>query len=222
MGGPVGAMSTKLVLKAGMILFAARLDGHSATATIDPTAAETVITPKLAAYLKLAHAGDTDVEVRHSHVIGVDHAELRLRRVLLRDVDGPARIVIGEDLLAQMRIRLDFHSNRLRVLDSTDRVSTGEEDVIIPLKREASGCLALEAPKEAGLITFATLTENAANTPVTGLINFPGFQLRVSRGSSSNNCGPETKVVPWASFQTMRLMIDFPQQRLIIQKNRSS
>ncbi len=222
MGGPVGVMSTKLVLKAGMLLFAARLDGHAVTATIDPTAAETVITPRLAAYLKLTASEADDKDVRHFHVIGVDHAELRLRRVLVRNLDGPATIVIGQDLLAQMRIRLDFDRGRLRVLDPTEHASTGEGEAIIALRRETSGCLELEAPDQSARVALANPAENTANAPPGAPMDFAGLKLSVSDGTSSGNCGSETRIVTWASFRTTRILIDLPHERLVVDKSGGS
>lgn len=38
MRGTIGATSGKIMVQAGLFLFAARLDGHKTMATIDPTA----------------------------------------------------------------------------------------------------------------------------------------------------------------------------------------
>jgi hypothetical protein len=222
MGGPVGAMSTKLVLKAGMLLFAARLDGHAATATIDPAAAETIIAPKLAAHLKLAASGDSDTEVRRFHVIGVDHTELRLRRVLVRSVTGPAAIVIGQDLLAQMRIRLDFDRGRLRVLDPSDRARIGEGEAIVPLKRAAGGCLELAVPDGSEHVVLAAPAGDSANASPSTPMQVGDFKLATFDAKSSGSCSSATKLVTWASFRAMRIMIDLPHERMILAKDHGS
>lgn len=217
MGGMIGAMSGKIVFQAGLLLFAARLDGHKTMATIDPMAKTTVIGSELADNLRFDLDEDQTLAVRHRHVVGIDHAEVRLRRVIVRQMGGAARIVIGRDLLSELAIRLDFAHARLRVFDSSERRAVGQGQSAVELDASfLPRCLVAMGREPAGTSQMVVLTGNAASSGRTTTIVFGDTAIQTFPVAQDTPCAGPTLAAPWQSFQKAELILDLPGGHLFV------
>jgi hypothetical protein len=234
MGAPIGVMSSKIVLKAGLVLFAARLDSHPALTLIDPSAPVTTIDRTLAERLRAeaekaqpnvagsANLGSgtapVEVDVPRRHVLGLDAIELRVRHVRVMPLDGPAKFVIGRDLLGQMTIRLDFKQQRIRAADLRDSAGLRSGLTAVKLARNpADDCLTLEATDPAGArVTVALLGDSGGGGGAGREVKVGPATLTAYASPAGGRCRAEPLTLTWQSFGKTVVTLDLARDQLLL------
>lgn len=217
MGGAVGIFSTKLALKAGMVLLSARLDGHQVATTVDPTAALTVISSYLAQTIGLA-PGEFDLAVvRGNHAIGIDHTEFGLSRVKVHNLPGPARIIIGRDLLLRMAIRFDFAKNRLRVFDVSERARVGRGLTAVPLDQaNFENCLIVGGLDKNGNRQSLALIGEGPPPEQSNMMRVGDVHVAAAPNIKAGPCAAASFALPWQSFAGSQVIFDLGKGRLFL------
>ncbi|MBU6267296.1 MAG: hypothetical protein KGN34_07135 [Sphingomonadales bacterium] len=216
MGGPIGVMSPKFLLKAGLLLVSVRVDTHPVIATIDPSSPVTVVAPRLAERVDgVAHARGP-ARMRQVHGIGIDHAEISFRNVSVGDPPGGADMVIGADVLADMVIGFDFRRLRLNVLDHSANAGAGRGMIAVPFEPVAGKCLVLPGVDERGTAVTIGLAGDGAVAPD------PAVRHRIGVGpmtvdaveAGPSPCPGTVLSMGWAGFGGARVVLDMAHHRL--------
>jgi hypothetical protein len=130
----VGATSGKFVMVAAMLLFHARVDGDPVSAAIVPGAPVSILSARLAR--QVHRHGLPDLPVK----IGI-RGEYFYAPIAAADDETPpkADIVIGQDLLADHPIELDFRRHELASLLPGEFSARTRRDHAVTLTREGPG-----------------------------------------------------------------------------------
>lgn len=221
MSGPIGVVSHKIILKAGLLLIAGRIDLHRVSATVDPSAPLTVIDPQVARFVKLSDVLAGPQALLKRHVIGLDHAEVRLTSVVVRPAPPPTQLVIGADLLRGMIIGFDFRRGSLRVFDHSEyrRVRSNMSAVAIDTAAQDQ-CLHIDARSPSGtsvrlsLVGQPTQISQHAGTVVLMVGGMPVKAMPTERGTSI--CPDSDAIIGWGSFADYRVTFDLTQGQMWI------
>ena len=216
MGGPVGVLSSKFVVSAGLLLVSARIDMHRVTAAIDPSAPMTLIAPELAAQLDQSlFAPKGDAQVRH-HVLAIDHTELSIDHAMIAKPVGRAQVTIGADLLSKMIIGFDFARSRVDVLDRSAYRKAGKGMTAVPVEIGADRCLRIEGRGSSqNEILVALAGSWAEDSQATQPDQLHVGDLVVGRYSRDPGPCRESMVsVGWSSFSDQRILLDLGRRRM--------
>lgn len=220
MSGPIGVVSHKIALHAGLLLISARIDLHSVVATIDPSAPATLIDPTLAQYVDAVVSPSAPQHPKKRRIIGLDHAETRLPQFLLAPTPAPIRLVIGADVLRDLVITIDLARSSLRVLDSSEYGRIGRGMLEVPVSTsDGDGCLKFKASYANGGPIDVALVGQPDGPQVTSSINITvsGISLPASpQLSGGEKCQSEAAIISWSAFRNHRVTLDLPHQRLWI------
>jgi hypothetical protein len=214
-------MSHAIILKAGLLLISARIDLHHVDAAIDPSAPMTIADPSEARYLKIDPASLGPHKIIKSRVIGIDHDEMRIWQVGIQPTRPATDLIIGSDLMSDMRIGFDFKRSKLRVFDAGDRhVGKGMRNVAIAVSK-TSGCLIAHARNERGdpirmaILGRPTSSENSGRPPVKVSLGEVPLNARITTGESSF-CIDSDVSVTWADFANERIIFDVGHSQMWI------
>lgn len=225
MGGVIGAMSTKFVVHAGMLLLSARVDGHSLQAALDPSSPRTIISVELAKRIGLPPKEIESVQISHGWVIGIDHYELRLGTVRVAAHPGAAPVIIGADILAHAPLLLDFERHRLSLIERSNRgLLQGDQlsritDGMTPLQLKVSseGCFSVTGQD----LNWRPISVGWKGTSGTSYVEAPRVQVHFGmislpvEGPSKLDarCGFGA-IIGWESFNHRRIVFDLPHHTL--------
>jgi hypothetical protein len=192
---------------------------HPVTATLDPSAPVTIVTPDLADRLGAEErAGDTRALPR-GRVVGIDHSEMKLARVSVARSDG---VVIGADVLKEMVLRLDFGRNRLRVVDQAEYRKATANLVAVPVSVTPDGCLSIAGATRDGQPVRAALIGRAGGdaagsttTLQTGQIVFAAQAQPATR----SQCAANDMLITWQSFEDQTIMLDLGRNQIWLKRN---
>lgn len=221
MSGPIGVLSHKIILKAGLLLISARIDLQPVDAVIDPSAPMTIADPSEARYLKVDPTIRGPQKVIKKRVIGIDHDEMRISQVDIQPTRPATDMIVGSDLMSDMRIGFDFKRSKLRVFDAGDRhVGKGMHTIPISVSK-TSGCLVADARNErGGPILMAIVgrpidSENPGRQLVKVLLGgVPLNAFSSSRGSGP--CFDSDVQVSWGNFAGQHIIFDVGHSQMWI------
>ena len=221
MSGPIGVLSHKFILKAGLLLISARIDLQPLDAVVDPSAPMTIADPSEARYLKVDPAIRGPQDVIKNRVIGIDHDEMRIRQVGIQPTRPATDLVIGSDLMSDMRIGFDFKRSKVRVFDAGDRhVGKGMHTIPISVSK-TSGCLIADARNERGdpirmaIVGRPVGSENSGHRFVKASLG--GIPLNaVSSSMASGPCIDSDVLVTWSNFTDQHIVFDVGHSQMWI------
>lgn len=213
MSGAIGILSHKIILKAGLLLISARIDLQPVDAVIDPSAPMTIADPSEARYLKTDQAIRGPQKVMKKRVIGIDHDEMRIFQVDFQPTRPATDLIIGSDLMSDMRIGFDFKRSKLRVFDPGDRhVGKGMHTIPISVSK-TSGCLIADARNERGdpirmaIVGRPVGSENSGHRFVKAFLG--GIPLNaVSSSMASGPCIDSDVLVTWSNLADRYIIFD--------------
>lgn len=216
MSGPMGVMSTKIAIAASALLVSARVDMHEVWAILDPSAPVSRVTPDIARRLRAADdAASQPVTLSRGHVVGLDHEEMRLGRIIV--VPNQKRdLVIGSDILSEMALELDFRGGRLRVLERGALQHRTAKMTPVAAHVSADGCLSLAGTGPDG-ITLRVALDGSAERP-TGMpapVQLGAVHLMASRsGTHGGRCDANDVVLDWRAFSDQVVILDLGNNTL--------
>lgn len=221
MSGPIGVVSHKIILKAGLLLMAGRIDLHRVNATVDPSAPVTVIDPQAASFVKVPAVPAGPQALSRRHVIGLDHAELQLRSVVVRSTPLPTQLVIGADLLREMIIGFDFRRGALRVFDHAEyrQAGSGMSGAAIDTDQQDQ-CLHIDARGPSGSIVRLSLVGQPMQTPKqsgTIAVTVGGVPINAAPTARGTGICPDgDAIISWEAFADYRVTFDLAHGQLWI------
>jgi len=224
-GGVIGAMSPKFIIKAGMLFLSARLDTHSVQAVLNPAEPVTTISVELARRIGLMSSKSNETQFVHKELLGIDRSELRLNSVRIASQPKNAQITIGLDLLAQVSLFLDFEHNRLKLVRQSNQgllqknpISQVTRNMVVTATTVSDrGCLSMSGKNSKGQPISIGLSDMSATSRLTNdyirvYINSTTFLVKeVDR--SSTRCDSDFTLI-WSGFASRRVLLDLPHQRL--------
>ncbi|WP_295631442.1 hypothetical protein [Novosphingobium sp.] len=224
MSGPIGIMSHKIVLKAGLLLISARIDLQPVEAVIDPSAPITTADPSVAKNLKVDPAMRGPQLVIKNRVIGIDRDEMRIHRVDIEPTRPATDLIIGSDLMSDMRIGFDFKRSKLRVFDQGDRHVGKGMQIAAVSQSKISGCLIADARNEHGDPIRMAILGRPVNFDNSGRplvkVSLGGVSLDAfDIPSGSNPCTDSDVVVTWGNFADQHVIFDVGHNRMWLSPN---
>lgn len=210
MSGPMGVMSTKIAIAASALLVSARVDMHDVWAILDPSAPISRVTPDIARRLKVADgAAGQPVTLSRGHVVGLDHEEMRLGRIMV--VANQKRdLVIGSDILREMALELDFRSGRLRALERGALQHRIGKMTAVAAHVSADGCLSLAGTGSDGTALRVALdgsAERLTGTPAPVQLG-PVHLIAARPGGHVGHCDANDVVLDWRAFSDQVVILD--------------
>lgn len=214
MSGPIGVVSTKLALVAGALLVSARVDLHSVAATIDPSQPVTAISADLAARAGIKDDGPAVRPLAKRLTVGMDHAELRLEKVVVRG-DTPNRITLGADLLQQMTLALDFRKGRLRVIERGALRRATADMIPIAARSTPDGCLSISGRTPDGSAAHAALVGRASDDGPRASVAVAGVELQgTAQPAQVQTCPSNQMLLDWRAFAGSAIILDLGNDRI--------
>lgn len=218
-------MSSKFMIKAGMLLLSARLDMHSVQAILNPAEPVTTISAELAWRIGLLSKRSNETQLSHKELLRIDRSELRLSSVQIASQPGSAQITIGLDLLAQVSLLLDFEHNRLKVINKSNQGLLQKNPISQVTRNMVStaatvsdrGCLKINAKDYKGRpISIGVSDMSVENTPTSNLIRayISSTSLLIKQIDRANAKCDSDFVLTWSEFTNRRVLLDLPHQRL--------
>lgn len=229
MGGVIGAMSSKFMIKAGMLLLLARLDMHPVQAILDPAEPVTTISAELAWRIGLLSKRSNEIQLSHKELLGIDHSELRLSSVQIASQPESAQITIGLDLLAQVSLLLDFEHNRLKVISKSNQGLFQKSPISQVTRNMVStaatvsdrGCLKMSAKDYKGRpisigVSDMSVVNNLTSNLIRVHISSTSLLVRqIDRANDRANARCDSDfVLTWSELTNRRVLLDLPHQRL--------
>jgi len=216
MGGPIGVMSPKFLLKAGMLLVSARLDSHAVTATIDPSSPVTIVDPDVVRRIDRVPTEPGPAQMRKVHLIGMDHAEISIRNVSVGVVPAGAGMAIGSDALSDMVIGFDFARSRLRIRDRSEQARAGHGLTAVPLDWGAGKCLTMPGVDAQGAaVKVALLPGASAQSPSSERREVTLGSAKVEAWAPAPATCPGSDVsMDWSGFGKTWVELDMAHHRL--------
>lgn len=209
MSGPLGVMSTKIVFAASALFLSARIDLHPVSATLDPSAPVSRVTPEIARRLRVAGPADKPLPLPRGHVVGMDHEEMRLGQVVI--VPGQRQdLVIGSDILREMALELDFRNGRLDVLERGALRRRIAQMTPIDARVSADGCLSLPGVGADGAPLGVALdgsAERLSGTPTPVRLG-PMHVAAARLARHSGRCDANDLVLDWRAFADRAVILD--------------
>lgn len=209
MSGPMGVVSTKLLLAASALLLSARVDMHDVWATLDPSVPVSRVTPDIARRLKASGPADRPVMLSRGHVVGLDHEEMRLSQIMVVPGQKPD-LVIGADVLREMALELDFRSGRLRVIERGALRRRTERMTPIAARFSADNCLSLAGTALDGKVLNVALDGSSARPSGTpSPVQLGAVRLTAARPiERRRHCEANDLVLDWSAFAGTMVILD--------------
>ncbi|WP_295638021.1 hypothetical protein [Novosphingobium sp.] len=219
MSGPIGVMSHKIILKAGLLLISARIDLQPVEAVIDPSAPITIADPSQARYLKVDPEIRGPQQVIKNRVVGIDRDEMRIHQVNIQPTRPATDLIIGSDLMSDMRIGFDFKRSKVRVFDQGDRhVGKGMRMAAISVSK-ISGCLIADARNEHGDPIRMAIVGRPADSDISGhplvKVSLGGVPLTaLGTSGGSGQCTDGEVAITWGSFADQHIIFDVGHRQM--------
>lgn len=209
MSGPMGVVSTKLLLAASAMLLSARVDMHDVWATLDPSAPVSRVTPDIARRLKAIGPAEQPITLSRGHVIGLDHEEMRLSQIVIAPGQKPD-LVIGADVLREMALELDFRNGRLRVIERGALPHRTERMTPIAARISADNCLSVAGTAPDGTMLNTALGGSPIRPSGTpSPIQLGAVHLTAARlAERGRRCAANDVVLDWSAFAGTAIILD--------------
>lgn len=209
MGGVIGATSGKFILMATSLLLHGRIDGTEVRVAIVPAAPTSALSTALDARIR-SRSRKADA------TIGLRAESFRARLDTLEIAPaGDADLRIGQDLLNEHPIEIDFRHHEIQPLLPGEARRIERTSIAIPVRREADGTLSVDlamgehatirAKLDLASATGITVSGSAPAAVVeVGPARLPGIEVAD---------GPEP-IVGLYAFRSARVIFDLGNDRI--------
>ncbi|WCM28541.1 hypothetical protein NDN01_06365 [Sphingomonas sp. QA11] len=164
MAGVIGATSGKFILVGAALLLHGRVDEKTVSVSIAPGIATSAMTPELAEHVKMRGGGpDVAIHLRAE--------SFRARVAAVETEPGPdAALRIGQDLLDENPIEIDFAHHVLQPLSASEARRLERRSQPIVIRHEPDGTLSVNIAADGGAPLSARLDLSSV-----GGVTAPGF-----------------------------------------------
>lgn len=211
MGGVIGATSGKFVLMATSLLLHGRIDGTDIRVAIVPGAQTSALSMAAEARIR-ARSGKPEV------TIGLRAESFQARRDTLETTPAfDADLRIGQDLLSEHPVEIDFKHHEIQPLLPGEARHFERTSIAIPVRREADGTLSVDLTLGDHATIRAKLDLSSA-TGVTASRPEPATVVRVgpARLSGIDMTEGSEPVVGLYAFRSARVIFDLGHDRIWI------
>jgi len=211
MGGVIGATSGKFALMATSLLLHGRIDGMDVRVAIVPAAPTSALSTASAARIRArSRKPDATIGLR------AESFQARLDMFEVASVPAPAAdIRIGQDLLDEHPIEIDFKHHEIQPLLPGEARRIERASIAIPVRREADGMLSVDLAM-GGHATIRAKLDLSSATGVTASGSAPTTVVnlgpaRLTGVEVTDGPGP---VVGLYAFKSARVIFDLRHDRI--------
>lgn len=213
MGGPIGAISGKFVLMGTALLLHGGVEDKKVRIAIVPGAPTSAISLAMADRLK-AHGGDHEVKIH----LRAESFRARIDAVE-PDPGSNAEVRIGQDVLDDNPIEIDFGHRSLRPLSNSEARGLERRSRPIAIRHEADGTLSVEFAEQGHEAVRAVLDLAQATSVAAPGLN-AGSMVTVGGVALANvdpTDGP-SPIVGLYAFRHLRVIFDLGHDRIWVRR----
>jgi len=211
MGGPVGMMSAKIMLSAGALLFAGRVNMHYATAMLDPAVTLTQVSKPFAAKIHLS-----DANARNSREVGIDRVEVPAGPLALNRQDD-ADLVLGSNVLRDIPLLVDLDHGHLHVMDKREYRRATANMASVRIVQTSNGCFSLDVTDDGGRKMRAAFLSRPSASELSGtptVITIGRLRLIGLKPSGEWRCASNDVALDWQSFAGHQILFDLAGKQI--------
>jgi hypothetical protein len=210
------AMSTKILLQAGLLIVDARLELHRIKAVLDPSTPQSIVSRDNAERLGASQATEAEQPITRHKVVGLGADEVKLHAIKIGRTPSGTQMIVGSDLMREEPLYIDFPGARFELFERWKALKYERhmEPVSVTISRD--GCLSISGTAKDGSPLRVALKGAMQELP-SGIspISFRMGSLLIS-ATYSAACPANNVTVGWDAFAGRRILIDVAAGRLWI------
>ncbi|WP_353204859.1 hypothetical protein [Sphingomonas sp.] len=213
MGGPIGATSGTFILIGATLVLSGRVDDKTVRVAIAPGAWTTAISPALSDWIKARH-GSSDLKIH----LRAETIHAQIATVEAQPSEG-AQIRLGQDVLGENPIEIDFAHHALRPLSASEATHFERRAKPIALRHAPDGSLSVALAAGSGAPVRAVLDLSRA----TGVV-MPGLAAEravtvggVVLANAEVRDGPKP-IIGLYAFRHVRVIFDLGHDRIWVHR----